>query len=298
MNSKQKGSLTQILVNDILRSANIGRRKIVNTMINLFGKPVAGWLADLLAHIDRQLTQASIMETANQALYAFADGIQLNNQTKIPASGPLLVVSNHPGMGDIMGVLASLDREDVKIVAQRKEFMRVLGNINRYMLSIEDDSTLKFETIRKIIQALRDGMAVIIFPAGSLEPDPAIMSGADEALDTWSKSIGIFLNKVPETRLLPVLVSGVVTQKAWRSRFARIAKMHKRRHQLAMAAEFIMQRISKKEGWKQPMRIDIGLARSADELDPGLDPQGLNLAVRNEMLLLLEELSLSSENQI
>lgn len=84
MNSKQKGSLTQILVNDILRSANIGRRKIVNAMINLFGKPVAGWLADLLAHIDRQLTQASIMETANQALYAFADGIQLNNQKKYP----------------------------------------------------------------------------------------------------------------------------------------------------------------------------------------------------------------------
>lgn len=293
MASDQKDSLTRIIMADVLRSANLGRRKLIAGLINFAGQPAAGWLADLLARIDRQLADSSITETANQAIHAFSDGLQIIKQEAIPQSGPLLVVSNHPGLGDILGILASLERKDVKIVAQRKEFMRVLGNINRFMLPIDEVYSLKFETIRQIIQPLRDGMAVIIFPAGNLEPDPALMTGAAESLESWSESIGVFLNKVPEARLLPILVSGVLTPKAWKSRFARLGRTQKRRHQLAMAAEFIMQRLSKKEDWKQPLRIDVGIAVAAKELDPNLDPRHLTAAVRNEMLKLLEQLPFS-----
>ena len=69
------------------------------------------------------------------------------------------------------------------------------------MLTIEPDSTFKLKAIREVIQALNDDMAVIIFPKGLLEPDPALIPGAVESLKGWSDSIGVFLNKVPKTQL-------------------------------------------------------------------------------------------------
>lgn len=288
MNLKEKDSLTRILLDDIKTSANLSRRQIINGIIDFFGYRPVGWLADLLARIDEQLNETSLHETAERAIYPLSDGLIINNRDAVPNSGPLLVTANHAGFTDILGVLACLKRDDAKIVAQQKGFMRILRNINRHMLTIEPDSTFKLTAIREIFRALNEGMAVVIFPKGQLEPDPAIIPGAIETLDGWSDSIGIFLNKVPETRLLPVLVSGVLTEKAWNSRFAKLGWNQKRRQQFAMAAQFVAQRFSKNPQWKRPLRIDIGQPKRPEEFDPSLDPSKLNLAVKQEMLKLLE----------
>ena len=288
MNSKEKDSLTRILLDDIKTSANLSRRKIINGIIDFFGYRPVGWLADLLARIDEQLNETSLHETAERAIYPLSNGLIINNRDAVPNSGPLLVTANHSGFTDILGVLACLKSDDVKIVAQQKGFMRILRNINRHMLTIEPDSTFKLTAIREIIRALNEGMAVVIFPKGQLEPDPAIGPGAIESLDGWSDSIGIFLNRVPETRLLPILVSGVLTEKAWKSHFAKLGWNQKRRQQFAMTAQFIAQRFSKNPQWKRPLRIDIGQPKGPEEFDPGLDPSKLNLAVKQEMLKLLE----------
>jgi len=266
-------SLTRIVLEDIKTSANFKKRKIISWIIDTVGYRPAGWLAELLERIDDQLNETTLYETAGRAIQSFSDGLVVHNQGAIPVSGPLLVVANHPGLADILGVVASLKREDVKIVAQQKGFMRVLRNINRHILTIEPDSTFKLNVIREVIHALKDGMAVIIFPSGSLEPDPAIVPGAVESLQGWSDSIGVFLNKVPETQLLPLLVSNVLTEKAWNSRFAKLGRNKKRRQQFASVVQFIAQRFSKEPHWKKPMRIDVGNFKS-----PGADRPELRLA--------------------
>ena len=288
MKMSANDSLTRIVLEDIKTSANFKKRKIISWMIDTFGYRPAGWLAELLTRIDQQLDESSLHETAERAIQSFSEGLVVHYQEKIPDSGPLLVVANHPGLADILGVVTSLKREDVKIVAQQKGFMRVLRNINRHMLTIEPDSTFKLNVIREIIQALEDGFAVIIFPSGRLEPDPAIVPGAVESLQGWSDSIGVFLNKVPEAQLLPLLVSNVLTEKAWNSRFARLGRNQKRRQQFASAVQFIAQRFSKEPHWKKPMRIDVGNLKVPKQIDPSLDSHKLSVAVKKEMLDLLQ----------
>ena len=289
MNLSKKQSLRRIVLEDIKSSSYLGSRNIISWLIDRFGTGPAGWLAEILARIDEQLEEASLNETAIRATYAFSEGLVVTNQEAVPETGPLLVVANHPGLIDILGVLACIKREDVKIVAQQKGFKRVLRNINRHMLTLVPGSTFKLEAIREIIQALNDKNAVIIFPKGLLEPDPAVMAGAAESLQNWSDSIGAFLNKVPETQLLPVLVSGIVTERAWNSWFAKLGPTPKRRQQFAITAQFVMQRLSKKPHRQRPLHIDIGQAKFPHELDPSLDPRKPNLAVKQEMLSLLEQ---------
>jgi hypothetical protein len=56
----------------------------------------------------------------------------------------------------------------------------------------------------------------MLFPTGILDPDPAILPGAEKALEKWSKSLEIFLRSVPETRVLITIVSGVLAPECLR----------------------------------------------------------------------------------
>ena len=211
-------------------------------------------------------------------------------RSEIPKTGPLLAVANHPGLADSIGAIVTVGREDVRVVVERKEFFRVLPNINRHLLTIEADTSLRLEAVRHIIQALKEGQAVIIFPSGRLEPEPSLMPGAVDALEQWSASVGIFLSKVPETRLVPILISQTLTPKAWHSWLARLPKTQKRRHQAAMGWQFVKQRVSKDPAWKLPLRIDTGWIKTASELEPSLDPKKLAQAVQDVMRSLINSI--------
>lgn len=280
-------SLARMILDDVLATLNVNRVKALRYLITLLGSKTTRWLADLLSRWDRQVACSSFVETAREALHLFTTDFELNCVGEIPKAGPLLAVANHPGMYDSIGAVVTVGREDVRLVAARREFFRVLPNISKHLLTIEKDASLRLEAMRHIIQALKEGQAVIIFPSGRLEPEPALMPGAAAAFEQWSESIGIFLSKVPETRLLPILISQTLSPKAWNSWLARLPKAQKRRHQAAMGWQFVKQRTSKDPAWKLPLRIDTGRIKTSFELDHSLDPKILAQAVRDEMKTLL-----------
>ena len=276
-----------MILDDVLTTLNVNRVKALRYFITLLGSKTTRWLADLLSRWDRQVARSSFVETARDALQLFTTDFELNCAEEIPQTGPLLAVANHPGMYDSIGAIVTVRREDVRVVAARREFFRVLPNISKHLLTIEKDASLRLEAMRHIIQVLKEGHAVIIFPSGRLEPEPALMSGAAASLEQWSSSIGIFLSKVPETRLLPILISQTLSPKAWNSWLARLPKAQKRRHQAAMGWQFVKQRVSTDSAWRLPLRVDTGKVKTAIELDSSLDPKKLAQAVQDEMKALL-----------
>jgi putative hemolysin len=279
-----------MILDDVLTTLNVKRVKALRYLVSFLGRKPTRWLADLLSRWDRQIERSSFVETARDALHLFTSGFELHSIEEIPQSGPLLAVANHPGMYDSIGAVVTVGREDVRVVAARREFFRVLPHISNHLLTIETDTSLRLEAVRHIIQSLKDGQAVIIFPSGKLEPEPSLMPGAVASLEQWSASVGVFLSKVPETRLLPILISQTLSPKAWNSWLARLPKTQKRRHKAAMGWQFLKQRVSKDPAWKMPLRIDTGRIKTASDLDPSLDPKKLSQAVRDEMKSLLNSI--------
>ena len=64
----------------------------------------------------------------------------------------------------------------------------------------------------------------MLFPTGILDPDPAVLPGADEALGQWSRSVEIFLRAVPETRVLVTIVSGVLAPECLRNPLTKLRR--------------------------------------------------------------------------
>src|SRR5262249_233801 len=72
--------------------------------------------------------------------------------------------------------------------------------------------------LRDATSHLRQGGALLTFPAGTIEPDPSLR--AVEPLAGWSDSSELFVRLVPQTVVLPVAGSGGISRKAQQHRIA------------------------------------------------------------------------------
>jgi hypothetical protein len=68
--------------------------------------------------------------------------------------------------------------------------------------------------MRSIAATLRSGGAILNFPAGEIEPDPAVLPGAVEALNKWSQSTAVFMRMAPQLNIVGAVVSHVLSPQA------------------------------------------------------------------------------------
>jgi hypothetical protein len=88
--------------------------------------------------------------------------------------------------------------------------------------------------VREMIQHLKDGGAVIIYPGGHLDPDPALMpGGAAERLHGWFRSVALLLRHAPETQFVATIVSGVLEPRLLAHPLTRLAPEGWQRQKLA-----------------------------------------------------------------
>jgi hypothetical protein len=90
--------------------------------------------------------------------------------------------------------------------------------------------------IRAGIRHLQNGGALLIYPTGIVDPDPDISPGLEESLRTWSGSLDIFLRRAPPTRVVPAIVSSVLSRRYLNNPLAKIPKAAWEKRKLA---EFI-----------------------------------------------------------
>jgi len=165
---------------------------------------------------DDDVALRGVRRAARSLLRRFVRRCDINGAEGIPPRGPVLILSNHPGITDTLALLAAIPRADLKILAADRPFLRAVPAAARSLIFITERREQRVAAVRQAIDHLSSGGALLTFPAGEIEPDPAVLPGAVESLTRWGPSALLFLRRVPETTVVPVVVSGVLAPGAQR----------------------------------------------------------------------------------
>jgi hypothetical protein len=209
-------ALTQSIMDEVLRVFKIspeswGRRT--------FGPAL--WLpahrfATLAATFDRCVADYGFREAARRMILKYIRSYEVRNSENIPQEGPLLITSNHPGTIDSLVISASVPRPDLKIIATGIPFIEGLRNAADHLIYTPRKGIHeRMMVVRNAIHHLNEGGAVLIFPSGRIDPDPALQPEAANDFGRWSHSVELMLQQVPQTQVLLTVVSDVLSAK-WR----------------------------------------------------------------------------------
>jgi len=177
----------------------------------LFYPPCTAF-SEIALTFDRTTCAENFAAASQEFLTHFVRDVQARGVEAIPATGPLLILSNHPGAYDSVVISSFVKRDDYKIIVSDIPFLAGLPNAAKHFIFTSDDPHVRMATMRAALRYLLDGGALLIFPTGKIDPDPALWRDTPEAhLDNWSPSLEMFLRKVPETRTVITTVSGILS---------------------------------------------------------------------------------------
>jgi hypothetical protein len=238
MTSPQLDDLTQINLNDLVSSFGWEKYPLLASMLrHLFIRP-ARTFAQHMVDFDSATGQVGLGEASKQTLRAhYVKDVRVHGIENIPANGPTLFLSNHPGMVDTLALFSSINRPDLRIIAVHRPFLMSLVNVSKQLSYISDDSAERIRTTRQISSHLRSGGSALTFPAGEIEPDPTVYDDAEDSLNNWTDSAGVFIRFARDLKIVPVLVSGVIWDKAVRHFITRLKRTRFERDKLATAIQ-------------------------------------------------------------
>lgn len=197
---------------DLLRGLGAGRA--APALAGVARLAVGRFVADM-TEMDAAIARGGLSAAADVLLPRYAGTVTIHGAGRVPPSGPLVVAANHAGTVDaptLWRLLAA--RDDLQIIALDRPILRAVPHLASRLLYVKKDADGRTGLVRRVADHLRSGGAVLTFPAGTIEPDPVLRLGdALASLATWGHGVGLFVRLVPEAAVLPVAVSGVISQR-------------------------------------------------------------------------------------
>jgi putative hemolysin len=159
---------------------------------------------------------------------------------RIPASGPLVIVANHPfGMleGALLASLCSRVRPDVRIMVN--SLMPCPGELREYFILVDpyggpSSVAANQAPLLQAVRWLRSGGALIVFPAGDVSWPDWKRRGASDA--AWSPSVARLI-RMSRAAALPAYLRGSNS-----AGFHLLGAVHPRLRTLCLPAEFLNKR--------------------------------------------------------
>jgi hypothetical protein len=229
------------IIDEISYALGIGRSGVMRRLMGPLFKRPAERFARIACRADAEVKSSGISGGARRILSDFSLTVSARGTESIPADGPLLIVSNHPGALDSVAIMSCIPRKDLKVLLSDVPFTRTFSAARRYFIYVPPGAAGRSTTLRASIDHLRRGGALLIFAHGDVEPDPEVSPDARESIQDWSRSVEIMLRKVPESWLQVTIASGVLSQKFVRSPIVRIRRSPARRQKLAEVLQLSQQ---------------------------------------------------------
>ena len=261
--------LTRVNQDDFFESLGLKHLRWGRALLNPLVWPAARGFAHAIDRFDAEVGLQGLASGSAWLIEKMTGGLRVAGRQHIPASGPTLVLSNHPGLADTVALFAALPREDVRIIAKVRPFLRALPNVSRYLIYVPDDESERMSVVRQTVSHLKHGGLALTFPAGEIEPDPAFY-GAEPAcasLERWSNSIAVFARLAPQTKIVPAIVSHVLSPAAQNHPLTRMRRTLQGREQLGAMLQIIFplyQNVAARVAFGPPLLAQDLLATHAD----------------------------------
>jgi hypothetical protein len=204
-------ALSESLVDELVGAVGLPKTSFWHKLVWRIFRKVTDHVAELGVTFDRMVGSGGLPIGSEWALTNFCTPIPVRGTEYIPLTGPLLVVSNHPGAYDGLVIFSKLIRKDIQWVSSEIPFLDKLPHVRQHILfASRTDSLNRMSVMRGAIRHLQSGGALVYFGAGHRDPDPAVYPRAGKMMDNWLAGIEFFFKHVPGLHILPTVVSGVV----------------------------------------------------------------------------------------
>lgn len=221
-----------ISINNLIQSSSTLVRLAIAMMDKLLGISKMNELYH--EHQMQGLSKEEFADKLIDVLSINIEGIK-ELQAKIPASGPVVIASNHP-FGGIEGVILARAigqvRPDLKVLANRGlGIFKELQNYFIFTNPLSENNPKNGPSLRTCINHVKQGNALLLFPAGRVSYYQSQHKAIRE--HTWNKIVGRLVS-IDDAQYVPVFVSG--NNSKW---FYRLGRVYFRLRMLMLARELL-----------------------------------------------------------
>lgn len=232
--------LTAMNIVDLQKSFKVDQRPLLRQIVAVLGWWPAWRLAVSMAACDKLAGQQSLAAAGQVIVDRYATQVEYMDTSHIPRTGAVLICANHPGMVDTSALFVAINRADILVIAADRPLLRALPNVAARLIRVPDDVAGRAQAMRVAVRHLQSGGALLTFPAGHIEPDPAVMDDAATTLADWSGVTGLFCRVIPQLPVVGVLVSGVISARALQNWWVRRMPVRKDRDWFAATLQLIV----------------------------------------------------------
>lgn len=251
--------LVGLTADDLLAGLGLASLPVGAALARRLARWPARGFARTVAAFDDRVRADGLVSAGAWIVQRLASGMIVVGRPGVPAVGPLLVVANHPGLLDAPALCAAIGRPDLRIIATERAFLRALPATAPYLIFLGATPRGRLAAIRGAARHLAAGGAVLTFPAGRIEPDPAALDGAIASLDGWAPALAVMLRVARQGTVLPAIVSGVLAPRALRHPLTRLRRGTADREWLAALVQILrpaLQDTTVHVGFGDPVLLD------------------------------------------
>lgn len=277
--------LSKQLIFNILSAFGLPEQDVWYRRVKPFLSKATDHLSRIALTFDRMILENGISKAAEWSISHWCRGINSRGQESLPRQGPLLVISNHPGAYDALVITAQVQRPDLHIIASDLPFLRSLHNFREHIFFIPMNKKDTFNRMAGMLASIRHlnkGGAVLLMGSGTIDPDPAVSTGAVDHIKRWTEAVNLFIHSVPETKVVLTAISHILTVKWARHPLTWLRRGGLEKRRLAEVGQVMQQLFSPGSLYASP-RVSFAPALSAIEL--GSSPREILLERETSLLV-------------
>jgi 1-acyl-sn-glycerol-3-phosphate acyltransferase len=228
-----------------LAASDLGARVVRS----VFGGAVRSF-ARAIFDFDAAIPRVGVAAAARRISATYGGTLVGEHADDAAYDGPTLFVANHPGVHDTMAVYATSGRPDLRALSRPQPLLIEMPHLHPNLVFVDDeDKVARAAALRACISVLADGGAMVLFAAGTIEPDPATIEPGREVLLDWPEGLGMLVRLAVRRgvplRVVPIGIHGACSTRTrrWFAPLLGLRPVGQKRSDLAAVLQLLAPRL-------------------------------------------------------